>query len=138
MWTLAKENPRKGSYDTGFRIQYFLNVREATGKTPEQFIEEFLETKRKEAKQIPRDCSPRIEESFTRVCLETEEGPYHILYSLFWNNVGDSAVVTVAGAKKNEWPKYGPIFDQMGHGFTLLDPKHLDKKASEEKHDKKD
>jgi hypothetical protein len=73
MWTLAKEDPRKG-YETGFRIQYFLNVQEATGKTPQEFVASFLDTKRKEAKQIPRNCEPHKEGLFTRVCLETEEG----------------------------------------------------------------
>ena len=131
-WTLSKEKPKDGHYDTGLRIQYFIGVRKATGKTPKQFILEFIEKKRKEAKVIPRDCTPRTEGFFTRMCLETEEGPYHILYSLLWDNVGDDAGVTISGARKEEWEKWAPVFDQMRQ-ITVLNMEHMERKAAAEK-----
>jgi hypothetical protein len=126
MWTLSKERFRDGSYDTGFRIQMFLGIRKATGKTAKQFIEEFIAAKRKEAKEMPRNCGPTKQGEFTRLCLETEEGKYHILYSFLWQEGGDTAVIAIAGAKKSEWQKYTATFDQM-NGFSLIDPNELDK-----------
>ncbi len=126
MWTLSKEHTRDGSYDTGFRIQMFLGIRKATGKTAKEFIEDFIAAKRKEAKEVPRNCGPTRQGPFTRLCLETEEGKYHILYSFLWQDGGDTAVVTVAGAKKSEWKKSTATFDRM-NGFSLPDPNELEK-----------
>jgi hypothetical protein len=131
MWTLSKEKPKDGHYDTGFRIQYFMGVRKATGKTPKQFILEFIQRKRQEAKEVPRDCKPRTEGAFTRVCLETEEGPYHILYSLFWENAGDDAGITISGAKKEEWEKMVSIFDQMLE-VKIIDWEYMKREAAAE------
>ena len=131
-WTLSKEKHKDGQYDTGLRIQYFMGVRKATGKTPKQFILEFLEKKRHEAKKILSDCAPEQEGAFTRVCLETEEGPYRITYSLLWDNVGDDAAVTIAGAKKSEYQKWIPIFNQMRQ-IKFLDLDYMERKAASEK-----
>ena len=58
---------------------------------------------------------------FTRIALETEEGPYHILYSLFWgNNNLDIAVTTVAGTTKDRWEIFAPTFDKI-RSFELID-----------------
>ena len=37
------------------------------------------------------------------MCIETEEGPHHILYSLFWSNDLDVVVVSIAGTTKELW-----------------------------------
>jgi hypothetical protein len=64
---------------------------------------------------------------FTRVCLETEEGPHHILYSLFWGtNDLDIAVVSIAGTTKELWPTYEATFNKMGE-FELIDMKRFEK-----------
>jgi hypothetical protein len=131
-WTLSKEKPRDGRYDTGLRIQYFMGVRKATGKSPKQFILEFLERRRKEEKVIPRDCTPHPDGFFTRMCLETEQGPYRILYSVWWDNVGDDAGVVIGGAKKEEWEKWVPVFDQMRE-VTVLDLEYMKRKVQAEK-----
>jgi len=66
---------------------------------------------------------------FTRVCLETEEGPHHILYSLFWgSNDLDMFVISIAGTPKELWDQFSPTFDRMS-GFELVDAKAL--KAAE-------
>jgi len=66
--------------------------------------------------------------SIQKICLETEEGEYHILYSLFrGSNEGlDLVVVTTAGTTKELWDTYSPIFDTMG-GFELIDMKRFEK-----------
>jgi hypothetical protein len=64
---------------------------------------------------------------FTRICLETEEGPYRILYSPFWGSSGmDLAVVSIAGTTKELWETYAPIFDRMS-AFELIDMKRFEK-----------
>jgi hypothetical protein len=126
MWTLSKERFRDGSYDTGFRLQVFLGIQKATGKTAKQFIDDFISAKRKEAKEVPRDCRATKQGEFTRICLETEEGKYRILYSFLWQEGGDTAVIAISGAKKSEWQKFSATFNQM-NGFTLIDPNELDR-----------
>jgi hypothetical protein len=59
--------------------------------------------------------------------LETEEGPDHILYSLFWGtNDLDIAVVSIAGTTKELWQTYAPTFHKMG-SFELIDMKRFEK-----------
>jgi hypothetical protein len=52
--------------------------------------------------------------------IETEEGADRILYSLFWGNDIDIAVVTTAGTKKELWDIYASTFDRMSE-FELID-----------------
>ena len=69
-------------------------------------------------------CGETNQDMFTRVCLETEEGPYHILYSLFWNNKVDWVVATTAGTRKDLWETYDPTFQKIGR-FELIDLKRF-------------
>jgi hypothetical protein len=62
------------------------------------------------------------------MCLEIEEGPYRVLYSLFWGADGlDVAVVSVVGAPKEEWQRYQPIFEHMA-AFEVIDMKRFPQK----------
>ena len=64
---------------------------------------------------------------FTRVCIETEEGPHRILYSLFWGNDDlDMVLVSIAGTTKELWDTYSPVFDKMAE-FKLIDLKRFEK-----------
>ena len=104
MWTISREDTSGGKpYTTGVRIQVFVGMTQATGKTAKQFMMEFLESKKQQAR-----VTKTIEESdqglFTRVGVETEEGDHHILYSLFWGTQNlDIAVVSIAGTTKDKW-----------------------------------
>ena len=83
--------------------------------------------KKKGADKVLKTCEEKPEGLFTRICLETEEGPNHILYSLFWMTSGtDIAVVTIAGTSKELWETYAPTFDKMG-AFELIDMKRFEK-----------
>jgi hypothetical protein len=128
-WMLTREDTDNGKkpYTTGVRIQTFTGVKEGTGKTAKQFILDFLAAKKKEAAKVIKTCEPKEQYLFTRICLETEEGPHHILYSLFWGaNDLDIAVVTVAGTTKELWTTYEPAFNKMGE-FELIDMKRFEK-----------
>lgn len=122
MWTLSREERSAGGpYTTGVRVQAFTGVLEGTGKTAEQFIQDFAAARRGLAERVISAREPQDQGLFTRIGLETEEGPHRILYSLFWGNNGlDMAVVSIAGTTKELWPTYAPVFDRMA-SFELID-----------------
>lgn len=128
VWTISREKiSRDKGYDTGVRIQTVVGVKERTGKTPKQFILEFVEKKKKTpGVKVIETCRPKDQGLFTRICLQVEEGPHRILYSLFWGNVADIAVLSIAGTKKEHWLTYAPAFDRMSH-FELIDMKRFEK-----------
>jgi len=128
MWTLSREDTTGGKrYTTGVRIQTFTGVKTGTGKTAREFILEFIAAKKKDADRLIRSCNPEDQGLFTRTCLETEEGPHHILYSLFWGSDDlDIAVVIISGTAKELWDIYAPTFDKM-RGFELIDMKRFEK-----------
>lgn len=121
VWTLSREDVSKGPYTTGFRIQMLVGIKENTGKSPKEFVQDFIQKKKKEADKVLQTCDANKQELFTRICLETHEGPHHILYSFFWGNDNlDIAVVAIAGTTKELWNTYSAVFDQMA-GFELID-----------------
>lgn len=105
----------------------FSNIKEGTGKTAKQFILDFVAAKKKEAAKVIKTCKEEDQGLFTRICLETEEGPHHILYSLFWGSSGmNLAVVSIAGTTKELWETYAATFDKMS-AFELIDMKRFEK-----------
>lgn len=122
MWTLSKEDTHDGknAYDTGVRIQAFAGVREATGKSPEAFLKGFLAQKKSAASKVHKECRAADQGLFTRTCLEISEGENRILYSVFWSNDIDMAVISIAGAKTADWQANAKFFDAMS-AFELID-----------------
>lgn len=120
-WTLSKENTADNApYTTGVRIQMFLGVQKGTGKTPERFLRDFAE-RRAAAGNVVKTCSASDQGLFTRLCLEVEEGDFHVLYSMFWlTDGGDLAVVSSAGTTKALWTTYAPTFEKMSD-FEIID-----------------
>lgn len=131
-WIVSKEKSSNGAYETGVRIQLLVGVQKGTGKTPKEFVHNFIAQKRKTAAKMIDECKPTDQGLFTRVCLQTIEGPHHILYSLFWGNSADIVGVVIAGAKKEEWSKYAETFDRMSE-MKIIDMEHLEKQAREQK-----
>jgi TonB family protein len=129
MWTVSREDTEGGKkrYITGVRIQVFSGLKEGAKKTAKQFILDFVEGKKKEADKVVSTCEPKDQGLFTRVCLETEEGPFHILYSCFWgSNDLDVAAVTISGTTKELWEVYSPAFDKMT-AIEIIDMKRFEK-----------
>lgn len=124
-WTLSREDTSGNHpYTTGVKIQAFTGVKQGTGKTAKEFVLEFAASKKMEGKVI-RSCPEVNQGLFTRACLETEEGPHHILYSLFWGSNGlDIAVISIAGTTKELWKTYAATFDRMS-SFELIDMKRF-------------
>jgi hypothetical protein len=124
MWTASREDISKsGKYETGVRIQVLMEIKKNTGKSPKEFILDFVESKKKGAAKVIETCPEKDQGMFTRICLQTEEGPYRILYSLFWGNKDlDMAVVSISGTTKEQWETYAPVFDTMS-AFELMSAK---------------
>ena len=131
MWTISAEDNSKGRYVTGVRIQLFIGVKEQTRQTPEEFIRDFVKGKKAKV-DVLEECDETDQGMFKRICLEVEEGDFHILYSLFWANDMDMAAVSIAGTSKDLWSRHSATFDKMSK-FKAIDMKHLEKKAAETK-----
>lgn len=132
-WIISREDASKARYTTGIRIQMIVGVKKGTGKTPKKFVSDYVAQKKKEATKVMNTCGETKQDMFTRICLETEEGPYHILYSLFWNNKVDWVIATTAGTRKDLWDTYDPTFQKIGR-FEPIDLKRF----QEEKKDHPD
>lgn len=120
-WILSREDTRSGgAYTTGVTIQTYLGVQARTGRSAKQFVTDYFSTKAKQA-NVLNICKEQDQGLFVRVCLETEEGQYRVLYSGFWGSNGmDVAVVSTAGTKKSLWKKYESTFNAMS-SFELID-----------------
>ena len=126
-WVMSREDASKGAYTTGVKIHTIVGVKKITDKTPKEFIEDYVRKQKKTADKVLKSCPENKQQLFSRVCMETEEGPHHVLYSLFWGNDDlDVAVVSIAGTTTNLWDTYSPVFDKMS-AFELIDMKRFDK-----------
>lgn len=127
VWILSREDASKAAYTTGVKIQTIVGVKKTSGQPPKESVQEFLQKKQLTADKVVNDCSENNQGLFTRVCIETEEGPYHILYSVFWGNQDlDIVVVSIAGTTKELWDTYAPVFNVMS-GFEMIDMKRFEK-----------
>tara|TARA_R110002111_G_scaffold255569_1_gene321888 strand:- start:127 stop:687 length:561 start_codon:yes stop_codon:yes gene_type:complete len=128
-WTISAEDTTvKRPYTTGVGIQTIVGVEKATGKTAEKFLADFVASKKREPTvTVIKTCGETRRGLFKRVCLETEEGDYHIMYSLFWgSDKMDVAVVVVAGTTKELWVTHSSTFSKMAE-FELIDMKRFEK-----------
>ncbi|GAA4464486.1 hypothetical protein GCM10023156_51000 [Novipirellula rosea] len=129
LWTISAEDATGGKpYTTGVRIQTIVGVQKGTGKTAEKFLGDFVASKKNDKRVVViKTCEKSKSGLFNRICLETEEGDDHILYSLFWGTGGlDVAVVVVAGTTKELWDTHAPTFRKMEE-FELIDMKRFEK-----------
>lgn len=128
VWILSREDTAGNQpYTTGVMIQTFLRSKEGTGKSAQQFMLDFLAARSESATRVLKTCKAQEQGLFVRQCLETEEGPDHILYSVFWGSNGmDVGVVSIAGTTKELWDVYAPTFDKMSN-FELIDMKRFEK-----------
>ena len=127
VWTLSREDASgRTAYTTGVRIQMVIGVARDTGKTAKQFVLDFAAARREQAAKVIGTRDEQDQGPFTRVGLETEEGPYRILYSLFWGNRVDIVVISTAGTTKELWDTYAPTFDKMA-AFNLIEESRFGK-----------
>ena len=128
LWTISKEDPAKGPYKTGLRVQLLAGVAKGGRQTREEFVQGFISGKRTSAKAI-RDCPKSDVGQFYRQCIEVIEsvpspaGPttFRILYSVMWGKELDMVVISIFGAPPETWEASAPIADTMAQ-FRLIGP----------------
>jgi hypothetical protein len=127
-WIIAKEDPAKGPYETGMRIQVIVGVKQRSGKTAEDLMRGFIAEKRNTAKVVS-DCQPTDQGQFIRECLSVIEDiplngpakPYHVAYTVFWGKTMDMAVLTTFGAPADQWGDVARTAEVM-NAFRLIGP----------------
>lgn len=128
LWTISKEDPVKGPYKTGLRIQLLAGVAKDSGKTREEFVQDFISGKRTSSK-VMRDCPKSDLGQFYRQCIEVLEPvparadpiTYRILYSVMWGKELDVVVISTFGAPPETWKTAAPIADAMTE-FRVIGP----------------
>jgi hypothetical protein len=119
LWTISKEDPSKGPFQTGLHIQLFAGFKKYN-MTALGFAQDFFQrTRQKDT--VLSDCPVTHFGQFDRQCLEVLEdnteptGPkrYHIQYSVFWTPDADMAVITTFGAPEDDWETIKPIAQVM-------------------------
>lgn len=133
LWILSAEDPSKGSYETGMRIQLLSGMEKHIKKSAHAFAQDFIEKKRKST-AVVRECPETNQGLFTRQCLEVIEAlerpsgtnSFHIVYSVFWDNNLDSVVITTFGTPQDKWEEVKKISEVMS-SFELIGPNFLEK-----------
>ena len=129
LWIISAEDPTKGSYETGLRIQMLVGIQKGTGLTTEAFARNYLNQKRQEG-QILKDCPDSDVGQFQRHCIESIEADsqpghqgekLHILTTVSWGKSMDMVVVSIFGAPDRNWDQVAPIADVMAK-YRLLGP----------------
>ncbi len=117
IWTVAKEDPSKGWYDTGMRVQLIM-LPTTERVTAEQVAQGFIQQKTASA-TVVRRCEMKERGGFKTVCLETKEQTnpasklHRILYSISWSEERRWVVVNTFGAPDVEWEALRPTVDAM-------------------------
>ncbi len=122
IWTVSREEPAADRpYTTGVRIQVYNSLQKDTGKSPKQHMLDFIAKEKKEASKVLDVCPEEQQGLFTRTCIQVEEGPSRVMYSLYWSaNGGDVGMIVSFGTNKDLWDVYAPAFSKIGK-FELLD-----------------
>jgi hypothetical protein len=117
VWTVSKEDPAKGAYETGMAIQLVMLPKSAETNA-EKWAKGFTQYKSTGVK-VERRCDEKQNGDFKTICLETTEQTgalgknYRILYSISWSNERGWVVVTIFGAPDGEWAAIKPTVDAM-------------------------
>jgi hypothetical protein len=127
VFTLSKEDSRKGSYDTGMRIQLISKIKARVGLTPKEAVLLNIARKKK-LEQVISECPEAQAGVFRRICLETEGYPseakpsqrYHLMYSFWWSDEADFMAAATFGAPIEEWPQAAKIYAVI-KDFKLVD-----------------
>jgi hypothetical protein len=116
LWTIAKEGPSKGEYETGMHIQMLIGFKKH-GTTSESFLRDFIGQKRAEDKVLS-DCESKVGD-FQRICLEVLEGKFHIQYSAYWNPDTDYAFLATFGTPADKWNEFKAIEQAMANVVVI-------------------
>lgn len=128
IWTLSKEDSRKGGYLTGQRIQLMVGVEATSGLTRAGFVDRYLSDRSRGNKVLSR-CPPTDLGEFHGRCVEVvetgevdgEPRDFRVMYSLMWGKDLDMVVSSTFGAPVETW-RADARRSQPMTGFRLLGP----------------
>jgi hypothetical protein len=117
-WIISKEDTKGGTrrYETGVQIQAFFGINEHTKKSPEDFVADFLDTRREmEGVTTIQISEEQTVGPFKLITLATDEGGNRIVHTCYWGDGEqfDVAVVVIRGSEKELWSTYRPVFDKL-------------------------
>lgn len=124
VWTISKEDSKKGSYKTGMRIQFSPSIKSFTEESPRDVIAGIIRQKTKSVK-VDRLCNEERAGEFQRICLETTEPTnnpkenFKILYTFSWSQEKSAIVITIFGAPESEWNSLKGTIETMSK-MTLI------------------
>ena len=134
MYVLSKEQNEDDSYETGFRIQGIINIKDS-GLSPVQATAYNWKRFKDSAKEIIKECDEEQAGVFRKTCLEViqnnpnnPDDDFHIIYSFFWSDELDMIVIGIFGAPESTWPEAENIYNTI-KDFVLFD---IDKMEFEE------
>jgi len=118
-WIISKEDTKGGTkrYETGVQIQGFFGIKEHTKKSPEDFVADFLDTRREmEGVSTIQMSEEQTVGPFKLITLATEEGGDRIVQTCYWGDGEefDVVVVILRGTKVELWDAFRPVFDKLG------------------------
>ena len=107
-WTISKENTKGGKpYRTGVMIQAFYGIEKVTKKSPEQFVKQSIEQRKKTKGVVVSKAADEVAIGPCKMLrLLTEENGDVILHEYYYGTGDlDAVVVVIRGAPEEEWPK---------------------------------
>lgn len=121
IWTIAAEDPA-GPWDTGWRMQLFVNVKNDPDWDTRRIARLIADNKRREVARVLSDsCSDQPGGDFQRICLDVieerqvgqERRRYRVVYSVFRSDHYPFVAVTSFGAPEAQWEAVQPILRAM-------------------------
>ena len=96
-WTIAAEDPRNGKgYETGVKIQTFFDVKKNLDTSPRQFVQDFIEERKRNKNVEVLGVTPETKVGPCRlISMQSIEGTSQIIHQLYFGT-GDLDVVSVA------------------------------------------
>jgi len=132
-WVISKEDSKIKPYETGLRIQLFAKVKTGAGIAPKAFVARFVDEKTR-AIRVTHTFPETTQGIFKRRGVEGEEKIdgrlFHIVYSGFWSDASDLAVMTIFGAPVEKWDQVADVHSRMS-SFELIDMSRFENKPSE-------
>lgn len=128
IWTMSKQDSRKGTWLTGQRIQLMVGVEGSSGLTRAGFVDRYLADRRR-GTRVLLECPATDMGEFHRRCLEVVETGevdgkprnFRVMHSLMWGKELDMVVTSTFGAPSETWREDALRSEPMT-GFRLLGP----------------
>lgn len=130
VYQIAKEDPKKGQFETGLTINIIPGIRAKTGEPTTGYIPYFYNKKKKSGRVVSTDPVTQ-QGKFTRfaflvdeeLTLRGKKNVHRISYCIFASDETDLLIMMIFGCPRDEWPKNELICSTMCERIKLYDEK---------------